>query len=457
MSTARFNQTAALLDNGQVLVAGGDGAAALGSAELATPSTFFPPYLASITVTPDPPSTTVGGTRRFIATGTFSPGSPQQLASVTWSETDLSGTPVAQITNDASNHGAAFGLSTGTSTIQACTGAVCGSTTLAVGILNYGPLSATSQPGPRCCVAMAYDPVSMSTLLLGGNQTFDNLNYAVQNDTWQLKGGQWTQLLPTTTGNPLARSGAAMVYYPAANKVVLFGGSDLSTQDFNDTWVWDESNSTWTQISPAVSPSGAALVGRRFDSQGMAYDPNTGTIVMFGGIARNNTTFFNDTWVLSFSPPNTWTWTQMTPTSSPSARRTVLATDPAGNVMLFGGTGSTGNLGDTWVWNGTNWYQQSPAMSPSARDLHNTAFDPDLGVVVLFGGTGIINTAAVGFSDTWTWDGGTWTQVTPMQAPPQRYAFGMNYDGTLNAVVVFGGFTTGGGAINDTWELSHSP
>jgi hypothetical protein len=457
MSTARFNQTAALLDNGQVLVAGGDGAAALGSAELATPSTFFPPYLASITVTPDPPSTTVGGTRRFIATGTFSPGSPQQLASVTWSETDLSGTPVAQITNDASNHGAAFGLSTGTSTIQACTGAVCGSTTLAVGILNYGPLSATSQPGPRCCVAMAYDPVSMSTLLFGGNQTFDNLNYAVQNDTWQLKGGQWTQLLPTTTGNPLARSGAAMVYYPAANKVVLFGGSDLSTQDFNDTWVWDESNSTWTQISPAVSPSGAALVGRRFDSQGMAYDPNTGTIVMFGGIARNNTTFFNDTWVLSFSPPNTWTWTQMTPTSSPSARRTVLATDPAGNVMLFGGTGSTGNLGDTWVWNGTNWYQQSPAMSPSARDLHNTAFDPDLGVVVLFGGTGIINTAAVGFSDTWTWDGGTWTQVTPMQAPPQRYAFGMNYDGTLNAVVVFGGFTTGGGAINDTWELSHSP
>jgi len=301
----------------------------------------------------------------------------------------------------------------------------------------------SSGPG-RCCSAMTYDPVSASTLLFGGYQCC----YSVMGDTWKFQGGQWAQLLPTNP--PPARSGAAMVYYPSANKIVLFGGSNLSTQDFNDTWVWDGSNSTWTQIFPAVSPSGAALVGRRFDSQGMAYDPNTGTIVMFGGIALNNTTFFNDTWVLSFNQVSgAWTWTQQSPVAPlPSARRTVLAPDPAGNVMLFGGTGLTGNLGDTWVWNGANWEQQFPATSPSARDLHNMTFDPGLGVVVLFAGANL--------SDTWTWDGANWTQVLPLAAPPNRYAFGMDYDSAERAIVIFGGF---GNPIAqyDTWILTIVP
>ena len=118
--------------------------------------------------------------------------------------------------------------------------------------------------------------------------------------------------------------------------------------------------------------------------------------------------------------------------------------------MLFGGTGPSGNLADTWLWNGANWEQQIPATSPSARDLHNMTFNPDLNVVVLFGGGG-------GLSDTWTWDGGTWTQITPATVPPQRYAFSMDFDAAADAVVLFGGFTANGPAINDTWVLGIGP
>ena len=301
--------------------------------------------------------------------------------------------------------------------------------------LNYTQLQPTSPPAARCCVAMAFDPLSNSTLLFGG--TVPGLGYAVVNDTWQLTNGQWAQLSPGIS--PPARSGAAMVYDAAHNNIVLFGGTTGSS-DLNDTWIWD--GSTWTATMPPASPP-----GRRFDSQGMAYDPNMQAVVMFGGIDYTSKIFYNDTWVW-----NGTTWTQMgSPASSPSARRSVLATDPSGNVMLFGGGGPSGAvLGDTWVWNGTNWNQQSPATSPAARDLHNMAFNPNIGAVVLFAGSG-------GFNDVWSWDGTTWTQVTPAAAAPQRYAFGMDYDGAANAIFVFGGFTTNGPAINDTWEFTVSP
>ena len=135
---------------------------------------------------------------------------------------------------------------------------------------------------------------------------------------------------------------------------------------------------------------------------------------------------------------------------TPSARRTVLATDPSGNVVLFGGSDGVNNLADTWVWNGTTWMQQVPATSPPARNLNGMVLDPSLNETVLFGGTG-----AVGYNDTWTWNGTTWTQVSPSGGPPsQRFAFGMDYDVAANAVVIFGGYTVNGPAIDDTWELA---
>ena len=314
--------------------------------------------------------------------------------------------------------------------------------------LNYGQLQPTTSPSARCCVAMAFDPVSNSTLLFGGQVPGEP--YIAVSETWKLQSGQWALLSPGTS--PPARSGAAMVYDAAHNNIVLFGGTSITNgtlgPDLNDTWIWNGATGTWTQANPATSPP-----ARRFDSQGMAFDPNTQTVVMFGGIDHTNAVFFSDTWVW-----NGTTWTQMTADTSPSARRTVLATDPSGNVLLFGGFDGTNALPDTWMWNGTNWNLLSPTTSPAARDVHNMVFNPNLGVVVLFGGVSDANGGqTAGFNDTWTWDGVTWTQLTPAATPPQRYAFGMDYDSALSAVMVFGGFTFNGPAINDTWGLAVVP
>ena len=70
-----------------------------------------------------------------------------------------------------------------------------------------------------------------------------------------------------------------------------------------------------------------------------------------------------------------------------------MAFDPAtGGMALFGGNG------ETWIYNGLTWAEQSTSVSPDARDLASLAFDPATGKMVLFGGA----TGEPG-RETWTY------------------------------------------------------
>ena len=129
LNTAREYHTTALLNNGMVLIAGGSDSTnvASNSAELYQPGTLTPAGLVSISVSPVTPTIPLGATQRFTATGTFTDGTTQTLSSVTWSSSNAT---VAAITNDATNLGAADAVATGSATVSACAGSVCGSTTL---------------------------------------------------------------------------------------------------------------------------------------------------------------------------------------------------------------------------------------------------------------------------------------------------------------------------------------
>jgi len=289
-------------------------------------------------------------------------------------------------------------------------------------------------PSGRCCMSMAYDGATQSTVLFSG--TGPGPTY--YGDTWVWRGG-WFRLSPATSPSP--RSGGGMAFDGAAGNVVLFGGySDTGTY-LNDTWTWDGTN--WTQQFPPVSPPARTAA--------MVYDAATGTVLLFGG--GNAAGVLGDTWAWDGLAK---TWTQQHPGASPSARSAPMAYDGATKtVVLFGGNGNGAvEFTDTWNWNGTTWIQQFPASAPSARTAASMTYDPGLAAVVLFGG--FAGSWPNSLNDTWAWSGANWREIHPATVPPNRYSLGMDYDPIGKVVLMFGGYSSGP-ARGDTWLLALAP
>ena len=94
-----------------------------------------------------------------------------------------------------------------------------------------------------------------------------------------------------------------------------------------------------------------------------------------------------------------------------------------------------------------NWATQSPTGPPSIRFEPAMGWDAGHNKVVLFGGQ---SSAGAAIQDTWTWNGAAWTKLTPATQPSARWGASLVYDTALNKMVLFGG-TSGSKALSDTW------
>ncbi len=204
---------------------------------------------------------------------------------------------------------------------------------------------------------------------------------------------------------------------------------------------------SWSEATPdAESPSPR-------NSHALSYDAARQRVVLFGGRSEDDDEL-QDTWEWDGA---SWSEAATSAGAPPARRAHALAYDAAREqVVLFGGLGEGDDeLSDTWTWDGAAWTDVTPDEgSPAARQGHALAYDAVRERVVLFGG---IAEPLNFFGDTWTWDGETWEEVTPPSGSPEaRESHALTYDDLRERVVLFGGSDEPLNLLNDTWEWDGS-
>jgi len=144
-------------------------------------------------------------------------------------------------------------------------------------------------------------------------------------------------------------------------------------------------------------------------------------------------------------------WSNVTPGPTPRIGVAAVYDSTRSRTILFGGyDGQTRS--DTWEWDGTTWTLRATT-GPPGRYFHAMTYDPVRDRIVMFGGyysTG----ASYGFlGDTWEWDGNSWNERLS-SGPTARSGHAMAFDTSHGRTLLFGGSYFGGSAqfYGDTWS-----
>ncbi len=269
-------------------------------------------------------------------------------------------------------------------------------------------------PAPRSGAAMVYDPRRDEIVMFGGRDNSDYLG-----DTWTLKGTTWTRHLAS---GPSKRDEARM--FVDATGVVLYGGYDGVAQ--NDAWRWD--GAQWIPLGPQAP-------GRR-NGHGIAYDEGRGRAVLFGG---------------STTDGETWEWTGSR-WEKIGTRTPVIGEFAAGAFDPLRRQGIVIAQTETLAMRDGSWAFLAPAPTPNRSDAA-MVFDIARDRAVLFGG---ISSTGAPLADTRVFSPGamnpTWMPAGTTVSPPARAGTAMAYDSDRRVTVLFGGNDTLQ-PLGDTWEL----
>jgi len=212
--------------------------------------------------------------------------------------------------------------------------------------------------------------------------------------------------------------------------MVLFGGSSPCGV-YNDTWTF--SNNAWARLTTSVAPPPL----RGF---AMTYDAADRYVLLTGGLGTGGQ-LSRETWTFQHGH---WTNLTQSPTPIVDFNSGMTYDSSIGEILFVGGYASGFVSQATWTFHNGTWLRLYPSASPSNRAAMGLAYDGSLKKDVLVGGyTKVTKGVFVNLTDTWTYAGGPWQNLTSSLARSPPYAAGttlMSYDPARQQIVMFLGY-----------------
>lgn len=247
-----------------------------------------------------------------------------------------------------------------------------------------------------------------------------------------------------TVNPPSPRYSSSFVFDNENNISYLFGGAEGYLANFNDTWSFDYSTSTWNNLEPIDFPHS------RFEAE-TAISSKASKILLFGG---NNYTSLSDTWMYDIDNN---LWSEINSPDSPSSRfgSSMIYDEKYEKFILYGGYNGITNdyLNDTWEFDLTTntWTELFPTESAGLRVGHEMSYNPISEQIYLFGGQ--IDDVLDEVVDVWVFDyeAMTWNEIETTEQPQGRDAFGLIFDIQEQIYILNAGFGVDFSKLQDTW------
>ena len=275
---------------------------------------------------------------------------------------------------------------------------------------KWTELSPTNNPPGRFEASMAYDAATHDLVLFGGSGACGiscSDTWLFNGTTWtQAIDPSDTHGCPSTCpDSPPALFWGSMAYDPGTKNIVLFGGEDSTAKDVAGTWTWN--GSVWTDRG--ADPSSKTSVPAGLYETAMAYDARSGNLVLFGGAGvggyESTTSVWNGaSWTQAIDPRDADSCPVTCPASPPGRVAGGLAYDPeSGDVVLFGGQDGGGTRIDTWFWalpprkaTGTKLHSSATSVARGDAVTYTAATspNPDGGTVKFSDGTSAVSGCA---------------------------------------------------------------
>lgn len=350
---------------------------------------------------------------------------------------------------------------------------------------NQVTVSGEGPPGLQEHSAV-YDPETDSLIIFGGETDSGVLAdlWVLNNVTDTGVGHSWEKV-SFSGSRPSARYGHRAVYNKDNSRMIIWGGlvDPVGGIIEEDDRLWALTNANGVNGEPAwVDLTEDGVRPQRRAGFSAVYDSANNRMIVFGGanISGDETVLLNDIWVLTNADGSEDTspaWQEITPSDGNIPYGRVLHSavyDASSNRMIItGGRTANGVSSDIWILTNANGLGGAPSWIPVVveeskippRAGHTSVYYPSSNRMVIFSGLGKNNTV---LDDIWVLENAngmdeiapSWVQKVTGHAivsyPEARYNhIALGY-ADESQMLICGGLSEGSSYLNDVFILNHA-